>query len=313
MVGDLGPRCDDGAGGVVAPIEPTIEPTIEPATVASIVPGAPILLLGGSGPVGKFLIDRLAGQGVQLMAVSRRQPIQTADHVIWVQHDLDQGPLDVQASVLVSLGPLRHVLDQVRAGRRIGRVIALSSASTLFKMGSSDPLERALMTDLAESEQALNEACRAREIELTLLKPAMIYGTGQNANVERLAGLMGRLRMVPYCGRGLRQPVHADDLARLIVGCIIRGRSTSGTWVLGGGETLDYRAMLVRIASARGQRIRPIQAPALLIRAFLGIAHSLGRMRDIRPVMIERQRLDLVVDDSPARENLDWNPRPFRP
>ncbi|MFU8833050.1 MAG: NAD-dependent epimerase/dehydratase family protein, partial [Wenzhouxiangella sp.] len=185
--------------------------------MAPVAAGAPVLLLGGSGPVGGFLIERLAGQGALLMAVSRQQPIQSAEHVIWLQHDLDQGPADVEPSVLISLGPLRHALDQVRTAGRIGRVIALSSASTLFKMSSSDPAERALMAELTETEESLTEACRAREIDLTLLKPAMIYGTDQNANVERVAGLIGRLRVAPYCGQGLRQPVHADDLARLIV------------------------------------------------------------------------------------------------
>jgi len=272
-----------------------------------------VLLLGGSGPVGEFLIDRLAGQGVQLMAISRQQPEKAAEHVIWVQHDLGQGPAEVQASVLVSLGPLRHALDQVRASARIGRVIALSSASTLFKENSGDPAERALMAELIEAENSLLEACQAREVELTLLKPTMIYGNSRNRNVERIAGLISRLQMVPYCGRGLRQPVHADDLARLILHCLAAGRQASGTWVLGGGETVDYRAMLQRIASARGQKLRPVPVPAILLKAVLKLAHTLGRMRDIRPVMIERQCLDLVVDDMPAREKLAWQPRPFRP
>ncbi len=297
MAGYLDPRGIDDSGCIVAPV----------------VAGAPVLLLGGSGPVGAFLIDRLAGKGALLMAVSRQQPIQPDEHVIWIQHDLDQRPADVESNVLISLGPLRHALDQVRAGGRIGRVIALSSASTLFKMSSSDPAERALMAELAENEELLTEACRTCEIDLTLLKPAMIYGNSRNRNVERIAVLISRSQIVPYCGRGLRQPVHADDLARLIVHCLAAGRQASGTWVLGGGETVDYRAMLKRIASARGQKVRPVPVPAIVLKTVLRFAHMLGRMRDIRPVMIERQRLDLVVDDMPAREKLAWNPRPFRP
>lgn len=47
----------------------------------------------------------------------------------------------------------------------------------------------------------------------------------------------------------------------------------------------------------------------------LGIrsAHLAGRLTDIKPAMIRRQAMDLVVDDTPAREQLGWNPRPFRP
>jgi nucleoside-diphosphate-sugar epimerase len=281
--------------------------------VASIGAGAPVLMLGASGPIGQFLIRRLAGQGVMMMAVSRNQPARTADQVIWIEHDLDLGPIEAEANVLVGLGPLRHVLAQVRASRRLGRVIAMSSASTLFKTESVDPAERALMRALIELEAELQAECARREIDLTLLKPTLIYAPGQDANVNRIAGLIGRLDVVPYCGQGLRQPVHADDLARLVLDCLIRGHSAAGTWLLGGGETLSYPAMLRRIASAHGRTPRLVPVPAVLMKSLLLLAHAVGRMRDIRAVMLDRQKLDLVVDDSPARENLGWNPRPFRP
>lgn len=283
---------------------------------ASLNPGnqaAPLLLLGASGPIGAYLLERLAGQGVMIMAVSRRQPARAGDSAIWLQHDMDLGPAAVEASVLVSLGPIRHALAQVEHGHRLGRVIALSSASTLFKTRSPDPAERALMAELIDLEQALEQACAERDIVLTLLKPTMIYGSGQDRNVARIGGLVSRLAVVPYAGRGLRQPVHADDLARLIVDCLKLGRLGAGSFLLGGGETLSYPELLRRVASARGRKLRPIRLPAFLLRLFLHAAHGLGRLNDIRPAMIDRQAMDLVVDDQPARERLNWRPRPFRP
>jgi uncharacterized protein YbjT (DUF2867 family) len=273
----------------------------------------PILVFGASGPVGDFLLQRLAGQGIVVMAVSRHQPRRSDADIIWLQHDLDAGPVDVQASVLVSLGPLRLALDQVTASRHIGRVIALSSASTLFKRHSSDPFERELMAELEEIENELAVICREREIDLTLLKPTMIYGAGRDANVARVSGLIAGSSLVPCSGRGLRQPVHADDLARLIVDCLVRGRQSAGCWLLGGGETLDYPAMLRRIGSSSGRQVRVIAVPAWVMKLTLSIVHRFGRLNDIRPIMIERQKFDLVVDDQPARERLGWQPRPFRP
>lgn len=277
--------------------------------------GAPVLLLGASGSIGQFLIKRLAESEVTLLAVSRRQPAMAlaGSGVIWMQHDLDQGPLEAQANVLVGLGPIRHVLEQVRQGRGIGRVVAMSSASTLFKAQSPDAAERALMTKLIELEDQLEAECRERDIDLTLLKPALIYAPGLDANVSRVAGLIARLRVVPYCGRGLRQPVHADDLARLVVDCLLRGRATVGRWLLGGGETLAYPDMLRRIAERHGQPARLVPVPASLMKVVLKGAHAMGRVLDIRPVMLDRQKIDLVVDDAPARERLGWDPRPFRP
>ena len=271
-----------------------------------------ILLLGASGPVGQHFLDRTAGQRVRAIAVSRQDPARSWPHVTWLQHDLERKPADVRAGTLVSFGPLAHALTQVSQGVGLGRVIALSSASTQFKQGSPDRGERRQMRALSQCEDALKQVCRERDIVLTLLKPTMIYG-GQDANVSRIAGLMTRLPVVPYAGRGLRAPVHADDLARLAVECVISGSKSAGTWLLAGGETLTWPDMLRRVAAAQGRSQRLLRLPAALMNAVLRAAHRTGRMTDIKPAMIDRQRMDLVVDDAPARENLGWNPRPFRP
>lgn len=276
-------------------------------------PVAPLLVFGASGAIGKCLIERLAGQGVSVMAVSRNQPQRSDPHVIWLQQDLDLSPVEAEASALISLGPIRHALDQVQHSPRLGRVVALSSASTRFKTHSPDSAERRLMAELIGIETELTQLCRRRDILLTLLKPTMIYGTADNKNVQRVAGLTRRVPCVPYCGRGLRQPVHADDLARLVVDCLKRGESAAGTWFLAGGESLAYPDMLRRIATSAGQTPRLVRLPAFMLKAMLWLARRAGRLDDIRPAMIDRQRVDLVVDDMPARERLGWNPRPFRP
>lgn len=271
-----------------------------------------VLLLGASGPVGQCFLDRTANQRVRVIAISRRNPDRAWPHVTWLQHDLERGPGDVRAGTLVSFGPLAHALSQVEQGIGLGRVIALSSASTLFKKGSSDRAERRRMAAMSQCEEALENACRQRDIVLTLLKPTMIYGE-QDANVNRISGLVSRLPLVPVAGHGLRAPVHADDLARLVVQCVILGPKSAGTWLLAGGETLAYPDMLKRVAAAQGRPIRLLRLPAWLINLAVRSAHLSGRLSDIRPAMIERQRMDLVVDDTPAREKLGWNPRPFRP
>ncbi|RFF29047.1 nucleoside-diphosphate sugar epimerase [Wenzhouxiangella sediminis] len=272
-----------------------------------------ILLLGASGPVGQCFLDRTAGQRIRVIAISRRDPEKAWPHVTWLQHDLERGPGDVRAGTLVSFGPLAHALSQVEQGIGLGRVIALSSASTLFKKNSRDRAERRQMAALAQCEEALERACRERDIVLTLLKPTLIYGGGQDANVSRIAGLVSRLPLVPVAGRGLRAPVHADDLARLAVECVISGPRSAGTWLLAGGETLTYPDMLKRVAAAEGRHVRLLRLPAWLMKPAVRAAHLAGRMTDIKPAMIERQGMDLVVDDTPAREQLGWDPRPFRP
>ncbi|MGY6554151.1 MAG: NAD-dependent epimerase/dehydratase family protein, partial [Wenzhouxiangella sp.] len=272
-----------------------------------------VLVLGASGPVGQFFLKRAVQHGqIQLLAVSRRAPAFSAAGLTWLQHDLNESPVSAMAAVLVSLGPIGLALRQLEATPAIGRVIALSSASTEFKSDSADPAERALMAEICAAEARLSERCQARGVHLSLLKPTMIYG-GADANVSRLSALAARLPLLPVAGRGLRQPVHADDLAELSLRLLGAGPDSAGTWLLGGGETLAYPAMLRRIAAAQAQPARIVSVPLFMLQTALRLAHALGRLRDVRPVMLERQAVDLTVNDQPAREQLGWNPRPFRP
>ncbi len=275
-----------------------------------------VLVLGASGAVGQGLVGELGRAGSTVLAVSRRPPEHSEPGVIWYQHDLADGPLACQASTLFSAGPLNLAVNQVEAMRGLGRVVALSSASLYFKGDASEASERdgseqAVMARLLNAERRLQALCERRSIPLTVFRPAMIYGGGTDRNVERLADLMGRLPVVPVAGRGRRHPVHAEDLAGVMVEAVSRG--VTGTLALGGGETLDYVSMLDRIARARGLSPRILRLPAWMLTATAAAARPLGLLRDIRPAMLRRQSRDLLVDDGPARRQLGWAPRTFQP
>ncbi len=279
-----------------------------------LTPESVLLVLGASTAAGRWFLDAISYRpGIHVLAVSRRPPDAHREGVTWLQHDLDDGPAPARPSVLVSFGPVGLAVRQLQSGDGIGRVVAVSSASTEFKTDSPDPLERSLMRRIRHEEARLFDLCRDRDVLATLLKTTMIYGGGEDANVRRLANLMRRLPLVPVTGRGLRAPVHAQDLADLAARVLSLGPVSQGAWLLGGGERLSYPAMLRRIADAEGIPARLLPLPAWSLRPVLGAAHLLGKLRDVTPAMLARQAEDLVVDDAPARAQLGWNPRPFSP
>lgn len=272
---------------------------------------APVLVLGATSGVGEYLLRRLGKADIPAIAVSRRPPESIWPRVTWVQQDLDDDAVVSETSMIFGAGPLHHVRAQVAASPRAGRVVALTSATAIFERHSGDRAERAASRALVDEEAELEAVCRQRHIGLTLFRPTMIYGGRAPDAVDRLAGFMQRLSWVPACGRGLRQPVHADDLAEIMLAAL-RTEAT-GIFHLGGGETLSYPDMLRRIAAARGRAIRLVRLPAMVPALAVRVAHLLGRARAIRPAGFRRQAMDLVVDDTPARERLEWQPRPFRP
>ena len=98
------------------------------------------------------------------------------------------------------------------AGSR--QLIVFSSTSVFTKATSKDPNERSVAEDLAAAETKIAEFCTAKNIHWTILRPTMIYGGGRDRNVSAIARFIERWGVFPlvYPAKGLRQPVHADDL-----------------------------------------------------------------------------------------------------
>lgn len=287
-----------------------------------------VCVTGASSQLGVFLLPRLTAAGFRVLAVSRKAPsaLETgqggaaAADVRWLHPDgllpgpggADPvGPLDH----LVSCGPLPLARDIVLRHGELRRVIAFSSSSVLSKAQSPDARENRLMSTLARQEQDLAGACAQRGLPLLLLRPTLIYGCGRDRNITTLARLGGRFGFIPLASRaaGLRQPVHADDLADLAVRALASTGAITLTAEACGGSTLTYRDMVRKVAAAVPRRVRLVTLPAGLFSALVWLASRLPGLRALSPEMVRRQRRHLVFDDSALREALGWSPRPFQP
>ena len=119
-----------------------------------------------------------------------------------------------KALALAPIWTVAPVIDQL-ADLGVERLVSFSSTSRFTKAASPDPAEREVADRLARSETRLIESCERRGVAWTLLRPTLIYLEGRDQNVTRLAGLSRRFGALPLAGdgSGLRQPVHAEDLA----------------------------------------------------------------------------------------------------
>ncbi len=77
----------------------------------------------------------------------------------------------------------------------------------------------------------------------------MIYGAGRDVNITPLSRLIRRFGFMPLVGgaNGLRQPVHAEDLAIAAIAAAASPAAANKFYSLPGGETLTYREMIGRI------------------------------------------------------------------
>ena len=277
---------------------------------------SPLLCLGATSLIGGALWalpDR-----PRLIGVSRRPPPEgVAPGDRWITADLgDPVPLPVrEVETALGLAPIWVVAPAVDRLARAGitRIVAFSSTSRWTKARSADDAEREIADRLARSEDAFITACDRAGIGWTLLRPTLIYREGQDGNVSRLAGLARRFGVIPLAGTGagLRQPVHAQDLARGALAVLDHPATRGRAYDLPGGETLSSRTMVERVFEGLGRRPVVIPVPPVVWRAGFAVA---GRfLPGANAQMGARMEADLTFDPGPAERDFNWRPRDFRP
>ena len=274
----------------------------------------PVLVTGATSLIGRFALPRLAAMGVQMAALSRTAPVEPG----WVRGGLSDPDLAAklpECPTVLSLSPIWHLPPGLQALKASGmkRLVAFSSTSVVTKAASPDAYEQGMVQRLTEGEDAMRAFCEANGVAWTLLRPTLIYAEGQDQNVSRLARLVGRLGLLPLAGRGegLRQPVHADDLAAGAIAAAGSEAAANRAYDLPGGETLTYRAMAERVFEGLGRRPAILPLPEGLWRLAFALARPF--LPGATAQMGARMSEDLTFDGAPAAADFGWNPRPFRP
>lgn len=284
-------------------------------TSSSSGPTSPVLVLGATSLIGEFLLARLNALGITPISLSRRPP---TDDVCWVDGDLADPNLAAELppiATVFSLSPiwlLPQALPALKA-RGMTRLVAFSSTSRFTKQDSPEASERAVAQALAGAEAKVEAFCAEHGVAWTILRPTLIYVEGRDANVSRLASLIRRFKVLPLSGKGegLRQPVHADDLAGGAIAAAKAPAAGNKAYDLVGGETLTYRTMAERIFAGLGRRPAILPLPAWLFRLLLTLAKPF--YPGATATMGDRMAQDLTFDDAPARADFAWAPRAFRP
>lgn len=274
------------------------------------------LVFGLSGQVGAALQGSLCGADPPVLALSRT-PRAPGACVRWLAGELASAPDPAQpVAAIASLGPLDAFAQWFERSRLApARVVALGSTSVHGKRGSPDPAERRLVQALLEAERRLAETAAARGSALTLLRPTLIYGSGRDQNLSRIVALARRWRWLPLPrqARGLRQPVHVEDVAGAVLHCLRATQPCPGVYDLPGGETLAFDEMLRRTLAAAVPRARLVRVPGPAFRAGIRMLRLSGRLGAAGEGVLARLDQDLAYDPAPAREALGHRPRGFQP
>lgn len=298
---------------------------------------ARVLVTGATGFVGRAIVARLVADDVPVCAAVRRdaveitgaRTVQVADlcattdwraalngcsavvHCaarVHVMHDDTSDPLAEYRRVNVE-GTLALARQAAAAGVR--RFVFISSIKVNGEattpgapFRASDqphPVDPYGVSKL-EAERALQVFAESSALELTIIRPPLVYGPGVKANF---------LSMAKWIARGIPLPLGAIDsnrrsfvalanLVDLVVHCLRRDEAAGQVLLVSDGEDLSTTELLRRTAEALGAS--PVLIP--IPESILAFGARLLRREDLW------QRLGgtLQVDATATRDRLGWRP-----
>jgi nucleoside-diphosphate-sugar epimerase len=152
-----------------------------------------------------------------------------------------------------------------------------------------------------EAEQGLQVLGKSSGMEITILRPPLVYGPGVKANFANLARAVASGKLLPLGSiHNHRSLVALDNLTDLITICATHPAAGNQTFMVSDGEDLSTTALVRRMAQAmeRNARLLPIPVWAL----------SAGATLMGKRAAVQRLCANLQVDSSKARTLLGWVP-----
>jgi nucleoside-diphosphate-sugar epimerase len=278
---------------------------------------ADILVTGASSVVGRYLLPLLEAQGHKITALSRRS-FKSHGVVTWLRCDISKATLPaaaVNTEILIHVAPLPLLVPLLKNNifKGLHRVVGVGTTSIFTKSDSGSKQERDMAMNQRRAETELAGTGSRMGIPWTLFRPTLVYDGHNDKNIAKIAGVIRRFGIFPMVkpGYGLRQPLHASDLAWACVAVLDNSITERRAYNLAGGEVLSYREMVGRIFMALGMRPRIILLPAYVYRGMLSVAKILPRFRYLNSEMATRMNRNLVFDFSQARDDFGFSPRSF--
>lgn len=285
-------------------------------TVLNMADRASVAIIGASSLVGSHLISQLQQQCTKFIAFTTGSPASFNHSVEWQSLFKQTTATPCQAIThWIYAAPIWTLPEHFEFIRKNGakRIVVLSTTSVISKTDSENDDEKNLARDIAAAETQLTSWAQDNCIEWSILRPTLIYGNGKDKNIARIARLIKKFRCFPvlWPASGLRQPIHAGDVAAACIAALRAEKTANQIYNLSGRETITYREMIDRIFQAMHIPSRIVPLPLFCFSFVSFLTRKLFGNSSWTTAMIARMNQDLVFDHSKAFADFGFSPRPF--
>lgn len=267
-----------------------------------------ILVIGGSGFVGRYLVNELVGRGCRVLVPSRRRDqakhlimLPTCDVVEASVHDdaTLERLIAGQDAVINLVGILHgteaqferaHVTLTQRvlaacAGNKVRRYLHMSA------LGADPDGPSMYQRSKGRAERAVRES----KLAWTIFQPSVIFGA-EDSFLNMFAKLAAIAPLLPIGGANVRfQPVWVEDVSRAFASSLDNEATVGKAYELCGPKVYTLRELVQFAAGAAGHRRPVIALPQ-------AIARLQARLMELAPgePLLSRDNLDSMKRDNIA-------------
>jgi nucleoside-diphosphate-sugar epimerase len=275
---------------------------------------ADVLLTGATGFTGSFVCQQLLKRGIQFDCLVR--PSSQTAQLKALDLKLVEGDLDDLDSLCQVFPGYRALINVASIGFGAGPKIVTACEDSGLKRAifvSTTAIFTKLNAKSKALRQAAESAIMASQLDYTILRPTMIYGTPRDRNMIRLLRLIERSPIIPVLGSGtsLQQPVHVEDVAWAIGEVLNHPKTFRRDYNISGGQILSYNEVIQSASQALGKQPILLHIPVNLSLRVIQIANTFGLKMPVSTEQVLRLNEDKVFDHRAAKEDFNYSPRSF--
>lgn len=211
--------------------------------------------------------------------------VKTIIHISWIMHS----PKIVEAAI----------------GNNVSWAILVHTTGRFSKYKSASEEYINIEDSLLELKNKIN---------LTVLRPTMIYGSVADRNMIKLIDFLNRFRLFPLFGKGenLMQPVHARDLGNAYYDVLMNPSVTmNNNYNLSGKNPLTYRKLIETVSKKLNKKTVLVTLPLGFSIFSARIYNKITSKALISEEQVLRMQEDKAFSYEKAKNDFGYNPIDF--